>query len=90
LVLHELWPLAGNRRVRVVEIVSFSPIWLIALLIMLNQLFRDFAPGPLFIAGVLSLLLAWLLYDSQPTPWPRAQRLNLAQLPTGPLALGAK
>jgi hypothetical protein len=82
ILLHELWPLAGLRRPRLMSVVVLAAIWLIATPVMLTQVSIGFAPNQLFGAIVPALGVCWGGYEAWSVIWPEPTRADLQQLRT--------
>jgi hypothetical protein len=83
IVLHELWPLAGDRRPRIVGVAMLAVIWAGAFPIMLAYVPVSLSTRQLlFGVGVPALSSAWVANRSWSTLWPPPKRLNLARLLT--------
>ncbi|TCO33064.1 NACHT domain-containing protein [Kribbella steppae] len=82
IVLHELWPLAGVRRPRMVFPALLAVAWLVGFPIMLSPLSTEFS-ADLVLALGLPFLIAFLLGClSYSEIWPKPHRLVLTRLHT--------
>jgi hypothetical protein len=77
LVPHQLWPLAGSHRARIVASALIAVPWLVGLLILLSRFQDDLAYSLLI--GSSPLVFLWALQRYQKV-WPPPQRLSLSQL----------
>lgn len=82
IVLHELWPLAGSRRLRMVNLALLAAIWLVAVPIMLTQVAIGSSLLELLGAATSALALFCSAYHVWFFVWPEPQRLNLGRLRT--------
>ncbi|MGI5214926.1 NACHT domain-containing protein [Plantactinospora sp. CA-290183] len=80
IVLHELWPLAGFRRPRLVTLAIPAPIWLVATSILLLTEVTTVLSTHLLAAPVLGL--PFWAYASWSTVWPTPQRLHPGRIRT--------
>ncbi|MFJ6151645.1 NACHT domain-containing protein [Micromonospora profundi] len=82
IVLHELWPLAGSRRPRIVNLALLAAIWVVAVPIMLTQVPIGLSLLELLGASMPALALSYSVYNVWFLVWPEPQRLNLGRLRT--------
>ncbi|MGC4900483.1 NACHT domain-containing protein [Micromonospora echinospora] len=83
IVLHELWPLAGSRRSRLVTLAIIAAIWLVELPVMATQLPVEFSPHSLLMPGALAAFgVLCLVSLSWSTFWPKPHRLTAAAFRT--------
>ncbi|MFI7545244.1 NACHT domain-containing protein [Actinoplanes sp. NPDC049599] len=81
LVPHELWPLAGVRRVHAVTLALLAAPWLVLLGIATRRL-MDFSDINLLAAGALIALVLAGVARALLVPWPEPQRLSISRLRT--------
>lgn len=79
IVLHELWPLAGVRRPRVVTVAAIALIWFAAFRIMLT--WQPYVLS-LQVAAVLVVAIVAATYLMWRAMWPQPKRLDLGRLRT--------
>ncbi|TDO32357.1 hypothetical protein C8E87_7814 [Paractinoplanes brasiliensis] len=79
IVPHELWPLAGFRRPRLIALGCLVPLWLI---VAWSTRYADegITPSWLALAASLVTLVHIGLVRTWTTPWPRPRQLNLSRL----------
>ncbi|MEV5892895.1 NACHT domain-containing protein [Nonomuraea fuscirosea] len=77
LVLHELWPIAGRRRPRLIAALVITIISFIGLTIVLTQSSDDPFPLPL---TTVALVTSFIFWDSYSTIWSEPRRASLHQL----------
>ncbi|NJP35853.1 hypothetical protein [Micromonospora thermarum] len=80
IVLHELWPLAGFRRPRVVVLIIFVTMWLIATATLHSQVGIGSTMVQLLGIGFPTLFILLVVRESWSVVWPEPQRLNPALL----------
>lgn len=82
IVLHELWPLAGNRRPRTVILAMLAAAFLSSVLIMLTEVHPSSTTRRLYGAAGFVVATSVAACWSWSTLWPPAHRVNLTRLRT--------
>jgi hypothetical protein len=82
IVPHELWPLAGTRRPRALNLAILAALWLIASPLLLIHVPIGLTLLQILDAGPAASAIIWSSYAMWATIWPKPVRFNLDQLRT--------